>query len=181
MPKIIAAINLTLDGIVDHTAGIPDEQIHAHYADLLRDAGAILYGRITYDLMGFWQELIQTPSGDPSLDDFAAAMDAVPKIVFSRTMKQLDWHSARLATRDLKEEVMELKKQAGKDIYVGSRSLINQLMNLDLIDEYQLCFHPVVAGSGSPLFDKIHERKVLKLINTKVFDGGAVVMVYERG
>lgn len=180
MPKLIAAINLTLDGICDHTAIQPDEQIHRHYAGLLRGADAILYGRITYDLMGFWKDLIRHPSGDPDLDDFAMAMDAVPKIVFSRTLKALDWDSARLATLDLPDEVASILAQARRDVFVGSRSLINQLLDLDLIDELQLCVHPVIAGSGSPLFTATSHRSEFTLLATRVFDSGAVVLSYGR-
>src|SRR3954467_7006385 len=148
MRKIIAAINMTLDGFCDHTAIIPDEEIHQHYKELLSDADAVLYGRITYQLMEFWQTLVKNPSGEKSIDDFAMAMDKIPKIVFSHTLKNVEWESAKLANRSLEEEVLELKQQSGKDIFVGSRSLIIQLMKLNLIDEFQLCVHPVVAGSG---------------------------------
>lgn len=179
MRKIIAAINMTVDGFCDHTAGLPDEEIHQHYAELLNKAGVILYGRITYQLMQFWQTLIKNPSGEKSMDDFAMAINKVPKIVFSHTIKNVEWETARLANRDLEEEVLELKQQSGKDIFVGSRSLIIQLMNLNLIDEYQLCVHPVVTGGGLPLFENINNSTVLKLIKTKTFDSGAIILYYE--
>ncbi len=172
MRKVIAAINMTLDGFCDHTVIIPDAEIHYHYADLLRNAGAILYGRITYQLMQFWQTLIKNPSGEKSMDDFAIAIDKVPKIVFSHKLKNTAWDSARLAVQPLKEEVLELKqsrKGGSKDIFVGSRSLIIQLMKLKLIDELQLMVHPVIAGSGLPLFEQINERTILKLLKTKTF------------
>src|SRR6266496_3858195 len=179
MRKLIAAINMTLDGFCDHTAVIPDEEIHYHYADLLNNADVILYGRITYQLMQYWQTLLKNPSGEKSMDDFAIAIDKVPKIVFSHKLKNTGWDSAKLANQPIKEEVFELKQQSGKDIFVGSRSLIIQLMKLDLIDEYQLCVHPVVAGSGLPLFENINNRTILKLIKTKTFSGGAVTLYYE--
>jgi dihydrofolate reductase len=90
MKKVIAAINMTLDGFCDHTAIIPDEEIHQHYADLLRNAGSILYGRITYQLMEFWRDLVKNPSGEKAMDDFAIVMDKIPKIVFSNTLKSVD-------------------------------------------------------------------------------------------
>jgi dihydrofolate reductase len=179
MRKVIAAINMTLDGFCDHTAIIPDDEIHQYYADLLRNAGTILYGRTTYELMTFWQNLVKNPSGEKSMDEFAIAMDNVPKIVFSHTMKSVEWESARIAKRDLKEEVLELRQQSGKDIFVGSRSLIIQLMNLNLIDECQICVHPVIAGSGLILFENISARTVLKLLKTKTFSGGAITLYYE--
>ena len=179
MRKVIAAINMTLDGFCDHTAGIPDEEIHQHYTELLGQGGAILYGRTTYQLMEFWRTLLENPSEEKSMNDFAMAINKIQKIVFSRTLKNVEWKSATVAKRDLKEEVLELRQQSGKDIFVGSRSLIIQLMKLNLIDEYQLCIHPVVAGSGLPLFENINDRTILKLIKTKTFSGGAVTLYYE--
>lgn len=179
MPKLIAAFNMTLDGFCDHTSGIPADEIHFHYAKQLEEAGVILYGRTTYQLMEYWRDVLANPTGEKHMDDFAAAMDKVPKLVFSRTLKSVDWESARLATRELAEEVNELKQQKGKDIYVSSPSLIVQLTQLGLIDEYQLCIHPVIAGSGLPLFRDIADRIVLKLTNTKVFDFGGVILYYE--
>jgi dihydrofolate reductase len=182
MRKLIAAINMTLDGSCDHTAGIPDDEIHQHYTDLLSNAGTILYGRITYQLMEFWRTLLEKPSDEKSMNDFAIAIDKIPKIVFSHTLKDVDWDSARLSDQTIEEEVLELRQSrhgGSKDILVGSRSLIIQLMKLNLIDEYQLCVHPVVAGSGLPLFENINERTILKLIKTKTFGGGAVTLYYE--
>ncbi len=131
MRKVIAAINMTIDGFCDHTAGIADEEIHSHYAELLNNADVILYGRITYQLMQFWQTLIKNPSGEKSMDDFAMAIDKVPKIVFSHNLKDTDWESAKLANKTLEEVVLELKQQSGNDIFVGSRGLIIQLMKLN--------------------------------------------------
>jgi dihydrofolate reductase len=179
MRKIIAAFNMTLDGICDHTAGIPDEEIHQHYTELLGQADVILYGRTTYQLMEFWRTLLEDPSEEKSMNDFAMAINKIPKIVFSHTMKNVEWKSATVAKRDLKEEVLELRTQSGKDILVGSRSLIIQLMKLNLIDELQLCIYPVVAGHGLPLFENINDRIILKLIKTKLFSGGAVILYYE--
>ncbi|MEO6720698.1 MAG: dihydrofolate reductase family protein [Ferruginibacter sp.] len=179
MRKVIAAINVTLDGFCDHTAGIPDEEIHQYYADLLDNGDVVLYGRTTYQLMQFWQTLIKNPSGEKSMDDFAIAIDKIPKIVFSHTLKDTEWDSAELADQPIEDTVKELKQQSGRDILVGSRSLIIQLMKLNLIDEYQLCFHPVVAGSGLPLFENINGRTIFKLIKTKTFSGGAVMLYYE--
>jgi len=179
MRKVIAAINMTLDGFCDHTAGIPDEEIHQHYTDMLNNGGVILYGRITYQLMQFWQTLINNPSGEKSMNDFALALDNIPKIVFSHTLKNTGWDSAKLSNQPIEEEVLELKQQPGKDILIGSRSLIIQLMTLNLIDEFQLCVHPVIAGSGLPLFENINDRTILKFLKTKTFSGGAVLLYYE--
>src|SRR6187431_3673396 len=126
MRKLIAAINMTVDGICDHTAGIPDEEIHQHYTELMGQGDAILYGRTTYQLMEYWRTLLENPSDEKLMNDFAIAIDKIPKIVFSHTLKNVEWKSAKLANRDVEEEVLKLKQQSGKDILVGSRSLIIQ-------------------------------------------------------
>ena len=178
MRKLIAAMNMTLDGFCDHTAGIPDDELHQHYTELLSNAGTILYGRITYELMEYWIPFLKNPTGNKSIDDFALAIDRIPKIVFSHTRQHLDWKTAKLAKKDLKEEVLELKQQTGKDILVGSPGLIAALTQLDLIDEYQLCVHPIILGNGLPLFKNISDRINLKLIKTKIFGSGSIILYY---
>ncbi|HRG09040.1 MAG TPA: hypothetical protein PLJ08_10735 [Cyclobacteriaceae bacterium] len=111
MKKVVAAFNMTLDGVCDHTAGIADEGLHQHYADLLDNAGVVLYGRTTYQLMQFWQTLLQNPSGEKSMDDFAISIDKVQKLVFSTTLKDTGWNSAKLARRSLDEEHSYWKPQ----------------------------------------------------------------------
>ena len=183
MRKVIAAMNMTLDGFCDHTAMIADEEIHQHYSELLRSAGVVLYGRITYQLMEYWLTVLKNPTGNKSMDEFAVTIDNIPKIVFSRTLKSVEWKTARLAKRDLKEEVLELRKSrngGSKDILVGSPGLIVALSQLDLIDEYQLGVQPTILGSGLSLFKNIRDRIDLKLLKTKTFACGAIFLYYER-
>ena len=170
---------MTLDGVCDHTTGVADEGLHQHYSDLVDNAGVILYGRTTYQLMQFWQTLLQNPSGKKSMDDFAISIDKIQKLIFSNTLNNTGWDSAELAKRPLDEEVLELKQQAGKDVLVGSRSLIIQLLNRNLIDEFQICIHPIIEGKGLLLFDQIKDRIMLKLIKTKLLNSGATVLFYE--
>lgn len=179
MKKVIASINMTLDGSCDHTAGVPDEQLHQHYTELMGQGDAILYGRTTYQLMEFWRTFLENPSEEKSMNDFAIAIDNIPKIVFSRTLNNVEWKSASIAKRDLKDTVLELRQQSGKDVFVGSPGLIIQLMNLNLIDELQLCIHPVVAGNVLPLFENINDRTIFNLVKTKTFNSGAVILYYE--
>lgn len=179
MRNVIAALNMTIDGICDHTAGIPDEQIHQHYTELLGQGDAILYGRTTFQLMEFWRTLIENPSEEQTMNDFAKAIDSIPKIVFSNTLKNVDWKSATLAKLNLNDEVLKLKGQSGKDIFVGSRSLIIQLLKLGLIDEFQLCIYPVVAGHGLPFFKDINDRIIFDLVKTKTFRSGAIILYYQ--
>lgn len=180
MGKIIVAFNMTIDGYCDHTHGIATDELHQLYTDLLHRAGYLLYGRVTYQLMEYWKPFIQNPTGNPSMDDFALAIDKAPKLVFSRTLQNLDWNTARLATRPLPEEVEMLKHQSEQDIYVCSPSLIVALTEMNLVDEYQLCIHPVIAGSGLPLFKNISEKITLELTATQTLGMGIVVLNYKR-
>ena len=180
MRKLIAAINMTLDGFCDHTALIADEEIHQHYNELLSNADTLLYGRITYQLMeSYWPSVVKNPTGNKPMDEFAVIIDNISKIVFSRTLKNVDWKNTKLKKEVIKEEVLELKRQAGKSILVGSPSLIVALTQLDLIDEYQLSVQPIVLGSGLPLFKNVRDRINLKLLKTKTFGCGAVTLYYE--
>jgi dihydrofolate reductase len=180
MRKLIAAINMTLDGFCDHTAMIADEEIHQHYNELLSNADTLLYGRITYQLMeSYWPSFVKNPTGNKPMEEFAVLIDNISKIVFSRTLKNVDWKNTILKKEVIKEEVLELKQQGGKNILAGSPSLIVALAQLNLIDEYQLCVHPVVLGGGLPLFKNIRDRMNLKLLKTKTFDCGAITHYYE--
>src|SRR6516225_8882795 len=121
MRKLIAAINMTLDGICDHTVMIADDEFHQHYSELLRSSDTILYGRITYELMEYWPTVVKNPTGNKAIDEFAVVMNNIPKIVFSHTLKNVEWKTARLANRDIKEEVLELRQSGNggsKDILV---------------------------------------------------------------
>ena len=170
---------MTLDGYCDHTSMNANEEIHNHYTDLLNSADAVIYGRITYGLMEYWKSIVENPTGEKSMDDFAAAIDNIHKIVYSRTLTNVDWRNTELKNEVVKEELLDLKEHADKDIFVGSPSLIVTLGNLGLIDEYQLGIHPTVVGSGLQLFKNISGRIDLKLLKTKSFDCGAVFHFYE--
>lgn len=178
MRKLVAAINMTLNGFCDHTAMIADDEILKHYTDLLNSSDTVVYGRITYQLMEFWPTLLIKPTGNKSFDEYAIAIDTISKIVFSNTMNSVEWKTAMLVKGGLKDEILNLKNQSGKDILVGSRSLIVALTQLGLIDEYQLCVHPVIVGTGLPLFKDITDKILLKLIKTKSFKCGAVTLYY---
>src|SRR5690349_87262 len=152
MRKLIAAINMTLDGFCDHTAMIADDELHEHYNELLRGADTLIYGRITYQLMeSYWPGIVQNPTGNKPTDEFAILIDNLSKIVFSHTLKKMEWRNSRLAKRDIQEEVLALRQSrdgGDKEILVGSPSLIVEFLNLNLIDELQLCVQPTIAGKG---------------------------------
>ncbi|MGB7070496.1 MAG: dihydrofolate reductase family protein [Pyrinomonadaceae bacterium] len=179
MRKLIAAMNMTLDGFCDHTAMNADDEIHQHYPELLRNADAVLYGRMTFQLMEYWKTFVENPTGDKSMGDFADAIDNIRKIVYSRTLESVDWKNTELKKEIVKDDILELKQRAGKDLLVGSPSLIVALTQLGLVDEYQLGVQPTVIGSGLSLFKNIKDRVDLKLLKTKTFACGAIFLYYE--
>ena len=171
---------MTLDGFCDHTAMIADDEIHQHYNDLLRSGDTLIYGRITYQLMeSYWPTIVKNPTGNKPQDEFAVLIDDISKIVFSRTLKTVEWKNSKLAKRSIKEEVLELKQQPGKDIFVGSPSLIVATMNLNLVDEFQISVQPTIAGKGLSLLKNINDRINLELLKTKTFGCGAVTLYYK--
>jgi dihydrofolate reductase len=183
MRKLIAAINMTLDGFCDHTAMIADDEIHQHYNELLSNADTLIYGRITYQLMeDYWPTVVKAPTGNKPTDEFSVLIDNISKIVFSRTLKNVDWKNTILKKEIIKEEILELKQSpngGSKNILVGSPSLIVALLELNLIDEYQLVVQPTVLGSGLPLFKNVTDRIDLTLLKTKTFGCGAIAHYYE--
>jgi dihydrofolate reductase len=180
MRKLIAAMNMTLDGFCNHEAMIADEEIHQHYSELLSKADTLIYGRITYQLMeSYWPSVVKNPTGNKPMDEFAVLIDNISKIVYSRTLQHVDWKNTTLKKEVIQEEILELKQQTSKNIVVGSPGLIVALTQLDLIDEYQLGVQPTVLGSGLPLFKNIRDRIDLKLLKTKTFGCGAVMLYYE--
>ena len=131
----------------------------------------------------YWPSVVKNPTGNKPMDEFAVLIDNISKIVFSRTLKNVDWKNTTLKKEIIKEEILALKQsrsQGGsKNILVGSPGLIVALMQLGLIDEYQLCIHPVISGDGLPLFKNITDSVTLKLLKTKTFGCGAVMLYYE--
>ena len=171
---------MTLDGFCDHTAMIADDELHEHYNDLLRTGDTLVYGRTTYQLMeSYWPTVVKNPTGNKPADDFAVLIDNLSKIVFSRTLKDVQWKNATIAKRGIKEELLELKQKSGKHILVGSPSLIVATMNLGLVDEFQICVQPIILGKGLSLLKNINDRINLKLLKTKTFHTGSIVFYYE--
>ncbi|MEP7279554.1 MAG: dihydrofolate reductase family protein [Bacteroidota bacterium] len=181
MRKIMATINMTLDGHCDHTDVIADNELHRHFNELLKNAGTILYGRTTYQLMeASWPPIVLHPTGQAPIDEFALLIENIEKIVFSRTLKTLSWKNSRLAQASLEEAVRALRAMQGKEIFAGSPSLIAALSNMDLIDEYQLALQPLVAGKGLILFKNHTHRLNLRLLQTKILSSGVVILYYAR-
>ncbi|EMY77081.1 riboflavin biosynthesis protein RibD C-terminal domain protein [Leptospira weilii serovar Ranarum str. ICFT] len=183
MRKIIFAINMTADGYCSHTDMIADEELHKYFTNLLRTAGLVLYGRITYQLMvPFWPEVAQNQSMSEVGNEFARVFDSLDKVLFSTTLKFVEGKNTRLVHGNMIEEALALKQQPGKDIFVGSLSIASQLSELHLIDEYRFVVHPVLAGKGPRLFDTVSMQKSLRLdfLGSETFQSGALALHYKK-
>ncbi|HMQ03811.1 MAG TPA: dihydrofolate reductase family protein [Pyrinomonadaceae bacterium] len=179
MRKVIAAINMTLDGFCDHTSMVADDEIHQHYTDLLRNADIAIWGRKTFELMEYWKAVVADPTGVKTMDDFATAIDDISKIVYSKTLTGSDWRKTVVKREIVRDEILELKEQPGNAIVVGSPGLIVAFANLGVVDEFQLSIQPTIAGSGLHLLKDIGNKIDLKLAGTKVFGCGVVTHYYE--
>ena len=181
MRKIIFAINTTINGSVDHTVGIADDELHNFYTDLLNSVDVVLMGRKTYQLMyNFWPVAHKDPGSTQSVLRFADKFNSIKKIVFSETLKEVKWQNSQLADRNLQEIISELKNQDGKNISAGSLSIALQLLKLDLIDEFWIAVHPIIAEKGPRLFDGMDVIKKLKLIDSKTLSSGVVFHHYQN-
>ena len=183
MRKVVFGINMTLDGGCDHTNGIADDELHEYFTELLRNADIEILGRNTYHLMyPYWHEVAVNQSGTKVINEFARTFDSIPKIVFSTTLKNVDWNNTSLMHSNLQEEIVKLKQQPGKSIEIGSINIASQLTQLGLIDEYHIVVHPIVARKGPRLFE-LEDMKVnlhLKLVGTKTFHSGVVALHYKK-
>jgi dihydrofolate reductase len=176
------SINITLDGCVDHRAGIPNEDIHHHAAEGIARADALLFGRVTYQMMeAAWREPARTGVKPDWMDDwmlpFARTIDAARKHVVSRTLAQVDWN-AELVRGDLRQAVQQLKEQPGKGIATGGVTLPLALAELGLIDEYEFVVHPRVAGHGPTLLAGLSKLIDLELVDRREYRSGIVALRY---
>jgi dihydrofolate reductase len=172
-------INITLDGCCDHRAIYADEELHRHASKKLADADALLFGRVTYEMMEAAFRPPAAPGARPDwMEPFARTIDAAKKYVVSRTLDQVDWN-AELVRGDLGKAVQQLKQKAGKGLLLGGVKLPLALAELDLIDEYEFLIQPRLAGHGPTLFAGLSNLVELKLVNRLEFASGAVAMRYE--
>ena len=181
MRKVIFAINNTLDGSAEHTAVIADDELHDFFTNYLKSIDIVLLGRKTYEMMaGYWPHAKEDPRSTKSEIEFADEFNSIAKVVFSNTLKKVDWENSVLADKNLPELVTELKNQSGKNISAGSLSIASQLFKLNLIDEFWFVVHPVVTGKGPRLFDGIDVNTKLQFIDSQKFSSGAVVLHYKK-
>jgi len=173
------SINVTLDGCCDHRAIIPDEDLHRHAVENLERADALLFGRVTYEMMeAAWRRPARTEAWPDWMKPFGQTIDAAKKYVVSSSLERVDWN-AELLRGDLEKAVAQLKRESGKGLLVGGVKLPLALAELGLIDEYELVVHPRLAGHGPTLFAGLSKYVDLKLVGRLEFGSGAVAMRYE--
>jgi dihydrofolate reductase len=178
------SINVTLDGCCDHRAGVPDAELHRHATETLARADALIFGRVTYEMM---EAAFRLPAETGALPDwmddwmepFARTIDAAKKYVVSGTLDRVDWNAELVRRDDLGETVARLKREPGEGLYVGGVTLPLALAELGLIDEYEFVVHPRLAGHGPTPFAGLSKPLDLELVGRREFGSGAVAMRYE--
>ena len=184
MRKLIFGINMTLDGCCDHTKGSSNDEIHEYFAQLIRDADLLVYGRKTYQLMvPFWPDVAKNHSGQTkAMNEFAQAFDSVKNIVvFSQSLERAEGKNTRIVRSNLRDEILTLKQETGKDILTGGVDIPSQLIELGLVDEFRFVVQPVVVGEGRRLLEGVSlpEKLQLKLVESTIFqESGFVALRY---
>jgi len=186
--KIITTTWVTLDGFIagpngemDWVGEIYDEAMGLYESELISSADTLLLGRVTYQsFAGSWPHVPDNPNVSENEKEYARRLNAMRKIVFSRTLESVEWNNSTLRKEVVPEEIEQLKQEQGRDMLIyGSASIIQTLTNHGLIDEYQVLVHPLILGGGKPLFQDIHHQVKLKLVNSKTHPSGVVVQFYQ--
>jgi dihydrofolate reductase len=188
MRKIIVTMWITLDGFIagpndemDWVGALYDEAMGHYEYDLVSAADTLLLGRVTYQsFAGAWPKVPENPEASKGEVEYAHQVNAMRKIVFSKTLSSVEWNNSTLVKEIVPEEIEQLKQEQGRDMVIyGSASIVQALTNLGLIDEYQLLVHPAVLGSGKPLFQNIKHKVNLKLLKTETHPSGVVRLHYQ--
>ncbi|HST86882.1 MAG TPA: dihydrofolate reductase family protein [Ktedonobacterales bacterium] len=188
MRKIIVTMWVTLDGFIagpngemDWVGQFYDDAMGTYESELVNSADTLLLGRVTYQsFAGSWPKVPDNPDASPGEVEYARKLNAMRKIVFSKTLEGAEWNNSQLAREIVPEEIERMKQEHGRDMVIyGSASLVQTLTNLGLIDEYQILVHPVVLGGGKPLFHGITNRKTLTLVNSQTHPSGVVLLTYQ--
>jgi dihydrofolate reductase len=183
MRKLVFAINISLDGCCDHTKFFPDEEMMTYFTQIVQDAGTFVYGRKTYELMvPYWPDFEKNAEDVRDVDvEYAKAFNAVDKIVvFSNSLERADNEKTRIVRTSLKEEVLKLKQEPGKNIFIGGINLASQLAEFGLIDEFHMVVHPVIVGGGRRIFEGTNLEQKLKLVELKSFKSGVIALRYVK-
>jgi dihydrofolate reductase len=183
MGRLIFSINLTLDGCVDHQEGIADDETHAFFTRLMDESGAMLWGRVTYEMMESYWPAVAGGAVDapPAMVEWARKLEAKPKYVLSSTRTDFPWTNSHHIAGDLRTGVQKLKDATPNGVLLGSGKLAAALDRLDLIDEYRFLVHPRIAGHGPTLYEGgLPATRRLELISATPLRNGAVAMHYRR-
>jgi len=183
MGLLIFSLNLTLDGCVDHQEGIADDETHAFFTHLMDESGAMLWGRITYEMMeGYWPAVARGDvAAPPAMLEWAVKLESKPKFVVSSTRANFQWTNTHHIAGDLRSAVQELKDATPTGVLLGSGKLAIELDRLDLIDEYIFLVHPRIAGHGPTLYQSgLPTTRHLELVSLKPLGNGAVAIHYRR-
>jgi dihydrofolate reductase len=185
MRKLVLFMHMSLDGFAaDPERALNfltyDKELQEYADELVKTVGAPVYGRTTYELMeSYWPTVLKNPDAPGHALEHARWVENVPKIVFSRTLKEVTWSNTSLIKDNIAEEVLKLKQQPGKDLVIfGSPGLAANLMNLSLIDEYKLTIHPIILGNGISVFTNNRTKNSLKLLESKTLASGVLTLHY---
>lgn len=187
MRKVILSTNVTLDGFMAGPHGELDwhfshwnDEMEAYIVEQGKAIDTILVGRGAYESMAIhWPSVAANPTARRKDIEFADWMNSIPKIVFSKTLKKAEWSNTRIVHEKISEEIAKIKRKPGKDMIMwGGVGIVNTFIKLGLIDEYQIWIAPVVLGNGKSLFNNIHDRRNMKLVKTKSFSNGVVILYY---
>jgi len=183
MGLLTFGLNVTVDGCVDHREGVADDETHAFFTRLMDDAGAMLWGRVTYELMeGYWPAAARgDEEAPPALREWAVKLEAKPKYVVSSTRSDYSWTNSHHLTGDLRAAVQRLKDATPAGVLLGSGKLATELDRLDLIDEYVFLVQPMIAGHGPTLYQGgLPSTRRLELISAQPLHNGAIATHYRR-
>lgn len=186
MRKVIFQMMVSLDGFIegpkqDLSWHLVDDEFNKYAIDLLHSIDTIIFGRIAYELFeSFWPAAMTDPSTTPDNLEIANQINDMHKIVFSKTMEKVEWKNSKLIQQLIPEEIAQMKQQEGKDMVIfGGAGIAQSFMRHELIDEYRIMVNPIILGKGKPLFEDMTHRMNLKLMKTRTFNSGVVMLVYE--
>jgi dihydrofolate reductase len=183
MGLLTFGLNVTLDGCVDHREGIADDETHAFFTRLMDEGGAMLWGRVTYEMMeSYWPAVARGDvEAPPAMREWAIKLEAKPKYVVSSTRKHLPWANSHRLAGDLRASVQELKDATPAGVLLGSGTLATELDRLDLVDEYRFLVHPRIAGHGPTLYQGgLPQTRRLELVSAEPLRSGALAVHYRR-
>lgn len=183
MGLLTFCLNITLDGCVDHREGIADDETHAFFTRLMDESGAMLWGRVTYEMMeSYWPAVARGDvAAPPSMQEWATKLEAKPKYVVSSTRAHYTWTNSHHLSGDLRTRIQQLKDATPNGVLLGSGALATALDRLDVIDEYRFLIHPMIAGHGPTLYERgLPSTRRLSLVSATPMRNGAVAMHYRR-